>query len=87
MQRRTPRQRRHVLQVVEDPRRVHLHPAHHPGGSFEIRTVSGSPEDVYVQTVTLNGAPLEQSRITHAEITAGGELVVTLGPEPSTWGQ
>jgi putative alpha-1,2-mannosidase len=39
----------------------------------------------YVQSVTLNGRRLERSWITGNELHAGGELVVELGPQPSTW--
>jgi putative alpha-1,2-mannosidase len=33
--------------------------------------------------VTLNGKPLERSWLSHAEIVAGGKLVMTMGPIPN----
>jgi putative alpha-1,2-mannosidase len=43
--------------------------------------------DIYVQSVTLNGKPLERPWITHAEIVDGGVLQFRLGPEPNKqWG-
>ncbi|QWT22981.1 glycoside hydrolase family 92 protein [Subtercola sp. PAMC28395] len=60
------------------------------GGPFTIRTrgfVEPEPggKVQYVHSVELNGAPLERSWITGHELHRGGELVVTLAAEPSTW--
>ncbi len=61
------------------------------GGNFVIRTrgfvepVAGGPVQ-YVQSVTLNGEPLERTWITGEEFHGGGELVVRLGSAPSAWG-
>jgi putative alpha-1,2-mannosidase len=41
----------------------------------------------YVQSMHLNGAPLERTWLTGAEVHAGGELSVDLGPHPSDWGR
>ncbi|NQX27760.1 glycoside hydrolase family 92 protein [Microbacteriaceae bacterium VKM Ac-2854] len=40
----------------------------------------------YVQRAWLNGSPLARSWIDGAELHAGGELLVELGPDPSDWG-
>ena len=41
----------------------------------------------YIQSVTLNGQPLDRTWIGHDEITAGGELHFVMGAEPNTtWG-
>ncbi len=47
---------------------------------------AGSPVQ-YVQSATLNGAPLARSWISGAEFHAGGELLLRLGPEPGDWGR
>lgn len=58
--------------------------------SFRIRTqnyvepVHGGPVQ-YVQSMRLNGAPLERSWISGTELHSGGELLVDLGPDPSDW--
>ncbi|CAD6003319.1 glycoside hydrolase domain-containing protein [Agreia sp. COWG] len=39
----------------------------------------------YVQSVLLNGEPLERSWISGTELHSAGELHVELGPEPSDW--
>ncbi len=65
---------------------LHLQPGFAKGGEFRIIARDNSPTNVYVQSVTLNGQPLTRSWIRHDEITAGGELVFQMGPEPNkTW--
>jgi len=55
-----------------------------PGGkSFTIIARNNSPENVYIQSVELNGRPSTRSYITHRDIVAGGELAFTMGPEPN----
>jgi predicted alpha-1,2-mannosidase len=59
--------------------------------SFIIRTrgfiepIPGGPVQ-YVQAMEFNGQPLERTWLSGNEFHAGGELVVELGPEPSSWG-
>jgi len=64
---------------------LHLHPAFYEGGSFTIET-EGDISDVYIQSVTLDGEPLDRPQLSHDEITAGGTLHIVLGPDPSDWG-
>jgi putative alpha-1,2-mannosidase len=40
----------------------------------------------YVQSVHLNGAPLERSWLTGTELHRGGRLLIELGPVPGRWG-
>jgi predicted alpha-1,2-mannosidase len=58
-----------------------------PGGTFTIDANGVSTENLYVQSATLNGAPLARPELTHAELRPGGSLVFTMGPSPSTWGR
>ncbi|MCL6267084.1 GH92 family glycosyl hydrolase [Flagellimonas myxillae] len=54
---------------------------------FVITANDTSPINKYIQSVKLNGAPLERSYITHKELMAGGKLEFFMGPEPNTnWG-
>jgi predicted alpha-1,2-mannosidase len=53
------------------------------GRSFTVIAKHNSPENIYIQSATLNGQPLTRSWISHAEITAGGKLVLTMGPTPN----
>jgi len=57
------------------------------GRSFTVEAVRNAPADIYVQTVTLNGAPLTRAWISHEEIARGGVLRFQLGPKPNQrWG-
>jgi putative alpha-1,2-mannosidase len=53
------------------------------GQRFTVRAEGVSSENRYVQSATLNGQPLSRAYITHEEITAGGELVLTMGSAPN----
>ena len=66
---------------------LRLDPKYYPGGSFTITAENVSQENVYVQSASLNGRPLDRAWITHAEIAKGGTLSFVLGPEPNEkWG-
>ena len=50
-------------------------------------SVSKDCDKPYIQSVTLNGKPLNRSFIYYKEIAAGGVLAFTMGDEPNkTWG-
>ena len=40
----------------------------------------------YIQSATLNGAPLQTAWFRHQQIANGGSLVFTMGSEPTAWG-
>ncbi len=57
------------------------------GKTFTIRTVTASgaetsPEDIYIQSMHLNGEPFSGTVLSLSDILAGGELVFTMGPSP-----
>jgi len=56
------------------------------GNVFDIIGNQVSPTNLYIQSVTLNGLPLSNPWIRHADIVAGGILEFTMGPTPSAWG-
>lgn len=67
---------------------IHLDPKHHKGRQFTIVAQNNSPKNVYIQSATLNGQPLGRSWFTHDELTAGGTLVLKMGPKPNPeWGK
>ena len=67
---------------------IHLDPRYHKGRTFTIIAENNSPQNMYVQSATLNGKPLTRSWFSHAELAAGGELVLNMGPKPNkAWGQ
>jgi len=53
------------------------------GTTFTIVAENNSEQNIYVQSVDLNGKPLTRSWITHEEIVAGGELRFRMGREPN----
>lgn len=57
-----------------------------PGGKrFEIVAHNVSAQNIYIQSATLNGKPLDRFWLKHSELMAGGRLVFEMGSTPSTW--
>ena len=57
------------------------------GNTFKIRCKRFSPENIYIQSASLNGTPLNHAWINHRDILNGGELIFELGDKPkNTWG-
>lgn len=66
---------------------IKLDPKYHTGKEFVIEALNNSPENVYIQSATLNGKPLKTTRIKYTDVTAGGRLVYIMGNTPNkTWG-
>lgn len=64
-----------------------LDPKFFKGRSFTVVAKNNSPANVYIQSATLNGKPFTHSWISQDEITAGGKLVLNMGPTPNkNWG-
>jgi putative alpha-1,2-mannosidase len=57
------------------------------GAWFVIETKRSSPDDLYIESASLNGEPLDMPELRHADIVRGGTLELTAGPAPSGWGQ
>jgi predicted alpha-1,2-mannosidase len=57
------------------------------GGAFTVEAPGVSAENLYVQSVRLNGAPLALPEIRHADLRPGGTLELRMGPAPSAWGR
>ncbi|PYD47713.1 GH92 family glycosyl hydrolase [Novacetimonas pomaceti] len=56
------------------------------GRSLTILAPGVSDQNRYIQSVRLNGHPIDRTWISHADIMAGGVLEFTMGPRPSRWG-
>ncbi|MEN8117642.1 MAG: GH92 family glycosyl hydrolase [Bacteroidota bacterium] len=54
------------------------------GKVFRFIAENNSKENLYIQSVTLNGETYPKSFITHKQILAGGELIFTMGNTPNT---
>jgi predicted alpha-1,2-mannosidase len=55
--------------------------------TFVIKATNNSRENIYIQSITLNGKPYTKTYLTYEDIMQGGELVINLGNQPGkTWG-
>jgi putative alpha-1,2-mannosidase len=55
------------------------------GKTFTVNAKDNSPGNVYIQSATLNGKPLDAPMISYRQIMAGGTLDFVMGPRPSRW--
>jgi predicted alpha-1,2-mannosidase len=53
------------------------------GKQLEIIAENNSPENIYIQSATLNGVPFTKNYLTYGELTSGGTLHYVMGPEPN----
>jgi predicted alpha-1,2-mannosidase len=58
-----------------------------PNGVFTLEADGASDANIYIQGATLNGQPLASALFHHADLKAGGTLVLRMGPAASAWGQ
>jgi predicted alpha-1,2-mannosidase len=61
---------------------IDLDSNYYSGKKFTILAKYNSIENIYIQSIKLNGEPLERYWITHEEITKGGILEMIMGPNP-----
>ncbi|MCL3780651.1 glycoside hydrolase family 92 protein [Prolixibacteraceae bacterium JC049] len=52
------------------------------GKTFTVEAPNVSDKNIYVQSATLNGKPLNGTSITHKQLSEGGKLVLTMGSQP-----
>jgi predicted alpha-1,2-mannosidase len=55
------------------------------GKDFLITGENVGEGNIYVQSATWQGKPLERCMLTHGQLTEGGELHFVMGPAPSEW--
>lgn len=53
--------------------------------TFVIEARNNSAENIYIQSVLLNGAPYDKPYISHSDIMSGGNLVFEMGNKPVVW--
>lgn len=56
---------------------------YYPGKKFTIVAKNNSAENIYIQSIRLNGKPLDRFYILHDEIVFGGILELEMGPKPA----
>ncbi|WP_165931329.1 GH92 family glycosyl hydrolase [Curtobacterium sp. PhB136] len=59
---------------------------HLDGGDLHIDAAGNSASNVYVQSASLDGKPLDRAVVSQADIAKGGSLDFTMGAKASTWG-
>ena len=64
---------------------IHLNRNYFPGKTFVITAKNNSATNMYIQAVKLNGQPLDEFWLPHADLVKGGTLKIELGPAPSRW--
>lgn len=66
---------------------IHLDDKYYGGDKFIIETRNNSKVNMYIQSATLNGKPLDKSWFYHSELVDGGKLVLQMGSKPNKkWG-
>jgi predicted alpha-1,2-mannosidase len=66
---------------------VHLDREKYHGRTFTVIAKNNSATNLYIQSATLNGKPLQKPWITRDQIIAGGTLKLVMGPQPNPqWG-
>lgn len=76
-----------ITSPVFDRVEFRLDPAYAAGGSFVIEARDNSPENIYIQSATLNGKKYDKCYLTHDDLAAGGTLVLQMGAKPLDWGK
>jgi putative alpha-1,2-mannosidase len=71
-----------ITSPVFDRIEIELNPKYYSGKQFTILARNNSPENIYIQSMKLNGEPLERFYMLHDEIVSGGILELEMGPEP-----
>lgn len=61
---------------------IKLDSKYYSGKKFTIKAKNNSAENIYIQSMKLNGVTLKRFWITHQEIVEGGMLEMEMGPEP-----
>ena len=56
------------------------------GRDLSIKAKKASDKNIYVQSVKLNGEPLDACSFKHTDIANGGTLEFVMGSKPSKWG-
>ncbi|MGS2762638.1 GH92 family glycosyl hydrolase [Sinomicrobium sp. M5D2P9] len=64
---------------VFDKITIQLHKDYYPGEVFEIKAVNNNPDNVFINDVQWNNAPVKHYKITHRDITKGGVLQLKMG--------
>ena len=66
---------------------IHFDREKYHGRTFTVEAKNNSADNVYIQSATLNGKPLDRPWIKRDEVISGGTLTFVMGPKPNPdWG-
>jgi len=68
---------------VFDRIEIDLSDSYYSGKTFTIEARNNSKENIYIQSIHLNGKQLDRLYLRHSEIIGGGILVLEMGSEPN----
>ncbi|RDI98688.1 glycoside hydrolase family 92 protein [Dyella solisilvae] len=71
--------------MIGSPMFTHLALKLDNGKTFVVNASNNSRDNVYIQSATLNGQPLDEPVVRYEQIMAGGTLEFVMGPRPSRW--
>ena len=62
---------------------IRLDSKYYQGETFIISARNNSPENIYIQSMKLNGKILNRYWLSHEELVNGGTLELVMGPTPA----
>jgi predicted alpha-1,2-mannosidase len=76
-----------IASPVFDKIVIHLDSTFYKGSTFIIETHNNSNQNIYIQSATFNGKPLNQPWFYHSDFAKGGKLYIEMGSSPNkNWG-
>ncbi len=66
---------------------IHIDKMYNDGKPFVIKTINNSDENVYIQSATFNGKPINVPKLKFKDVVKGGELVFIMGNKPNQVGE
>ena len=72
-----------ITSPVFEKANIFLDQRYATGKTFAIVAKNNSDQNIYIQSIKLNGQSLDRFWITHQEIIAGGILEMEMGPTPN----
>ena len=72
-----------VVSPLFDRITIKLNRDYYPGREFIIETSGNTPESLYIQSLELDGKPMDTVQLPFADVVDGGTLKVSLGAEPN----
>ena len=72
-----------VVSPLFDRITIKLNNDYYPGKEFVIETTGNAPENLYIQSLSLDGKPMDTVQLPFADVVRGGELTVSLSDKPN----